>query len=255
MQQGTTYNRQAAFALLLIGMPKSGKTALALSFPKPYFLDLDKNLAGALRYHGDDFDPSTLYFDDLSTPEGKPPHKLNKLWGESCKALDTAIASPDVETIIVDGLTILADYLQKYILSSTSRDSSKGKLIIAGEECMQMNHWTPFQSLIKQLIMECRASGKKLIFICHEDQLTDKDGTLLGYYPLIPGSLKKNIAGLFTDVWRCQAGTKARKPYHNVRFAPKNMMQVGNSLSIKDEEFDTTGKTCTEIWNYLGKHF
>jgi len=248
MKTGTTYKRAEAFALLLIGEPKSGKTTLAMSFPKPYIMDLDKNLSGALRHHGDKM--GEFWFDDVDDVE-----KPEKKWSEACNRIVEACKTEGPETIIIDGLTIMAEYLQYHILANTAKDSNKGKLIIAGEECMQMNHWTPFQNLMKRLVMTCKASGKKLVFICHEQTIESDSGAIKGYRPMIQGSLKHNLAGFFTDVWRCEAGVKAQKPYWAVRFAPKNMMQIGNSLQIKDIDFDVTGKQCDKIWEYLDKHF
>lgn len=249
MKAGNTYKREQAFALLLIGEPKSGKTTAALCFPKPFVLDLDNNLAGAIRHHGDDFDMNELYFEDLEGVE------QDKRWSAGVLAIKEACASPDVETIIIDGLSIMAELLMRHILANTKRDSSNSKLIIAGEDCMQMNQWTPFKNLMSGIIMACKSSGKRLVFLCHEAPLTDKNGAVLSYRPMIPGSLKNNIAGYFTDVWRCESGVKAQKPFYRIRFAPKSMMQIGNSLGIKDIDFDITGKTKTEVWNYLKPHF
>lgn len=247
MKQGTTYKREQAFALLLIGEPKSGKTTFAMSFPKPWILDLDNNLAGALRYHGDK--QEGFFFEDLDGVDA------DKKWSVAVKAIEEACSSPEVETIIIDGLSVMAELLQKYILANTKKDSSNSKLIIAGEECMQMNHWTPFKNLMSGIIMACKSSGKKLVFLCHEDTLTSATGSVIGYRPMIQGSLRNNIAGYFTDVWRTQSGVKAGKPYYNVRFAPKNMMQIGNSLGIKEDELDVTGKKCDQIWKSISTYF
>jgi len=249
MKQGTTYKREQAFALLLIGTPKSGKTVTALAFPRPFILDLDNNLAGALRHNDGKLSADKFFYEDLA---GVAPEKK---WTASVRAIEEALESPDVETIVIDGLTLLAEYLQRHILANTKGDSSNSKLIIAGEECMQMNHWTPFKNLMSGIVMACKSSGKKLVMLCHEQTLESQHGAVEGYRPMIQGSLKHNIAGYFTDVWRTQAGVKANKPYYNIRFAPKNMMQIGNSLGIKDTEIDVTDKTCDQVWSLLSKYF
>ena len=248
MKQGTTYNRDQAFALLLIGLPKSGKTIIGTSFPNVFVLDLDLNLNGALSHHGDEM--GNFFFDDLSDEPNQ-----DKRWTASHKALVEACKSDEVDTVFVDGLTVLAQLLQMHILANSKKGNGMDDLVIAGEKVMNRAQWGPFKNLMTKIIMMCRASGKKLIFSCHEDTITDKNGAVLSYRPMIPGALKHNIAGLFTDVWRCESGTKANKPYHRIRFAPKNMMQIGNSLGIKDIEYDTTDKTKKEIWSYLSKHF
>ena len=249
MKKGTTYKRAEAFALLLIGEPKSGKTTAALNFPRPFVLDLDNNLSGALRHHGEDFDMDTLYFENL---EGVKPEKK---WSAACKVIEEACNSPEIDTIVIDGISILAELLQTHILANTQRDSSQSDLVIAGEKCMQMNHWTPFKNLMSRLMMACKASGKKVVALCHEETLMSPSGAVIGYRPMIQGALKHNLAGYFTDVWRCETSIRAKVSTYKLRFAAKSMMQIGNSLGIKDVDYDLTDKTCKSVWPYLEKFF
>ena len=49
MKSATDYKVTNTFACLLVGEPKTGKTNVAMGFPDPWFLDLDLNLASAVR--------------------------------------------------------------------------------------------------------------------------------------------------------------------------------------------------------------
>jgi hypothetical protein len=226
MKPASQYNSGASFALLLIGPPKAGKTVFATCFPTPWVLDCDNNLAGAMRYHTSAGKPlSDCFFDDpqMEDKEGGP------------------IARPS----------------EAHILANSQQGNGMKDLIIAGEKVMNQSHWNPFKSMMMRFVMACRSAGKPFIMTCHEMAETNEDGNVIAYRPLISGQLRSNLAGLFTDCWRCEtaiAPKDARHPLgvkYSVRFQPRNLMQIGNSLSIKLDELDVTGKSRVDIWSQL----
>lgn len=246
MKKSNDYKKETNFGVLVIGPPKSGKTRLALSFPKPAILDCDGNLAGALRAGANDF-----LFEDPNVDDNGHELSPDKSWAKSMQFMKEAVALPleQCETIIIDGLSILSNYLVDAL-------SSHSKLMVAGERVMDMSLWQPFRNRMQQLVLAGRASNKRFIMTCHEDVVTDvNSGALIGYRPLIPGQLKQNLAGLFSDVWRCEAKAKGLTQEYTVRFAPKTMMQIGNSLGIKEAEINVTDKTPQELWAMLSKYF
>jgi hypothetical protein len=249
MQDSSTYKLESAFALLLIGTPKAGKTCFALNFPDPYILDCDNNLAGALRYHNHAKKPFPFWFDN-------PNDELdpNKRWSFCMKAIGEAVKHPEVKTIFVDGLSLLGYYLEKHILANSGKGNGMDDLIIAGEKVMNMSHWNPFKNLLSQLVMACKASGKLFVMSCHEKIEENKAGATVGYRPLLSGSLRHNIAGFFTDVWRCETTGGPKGSDYSVRFQPKSLMQIGNSLNIKETSLAVTNKTREEVWKQLSRY-
>jgi hypothetical protein len=245
MQAASDFKMSAAFALLLIGPPKNGKTAFAMSFPDPYILDCDNNLAGALRYHNFDAKPFPFYFDNPNDVEE------DKRWSFCMDAIKKAIAAPEPKTIIVDGLSLLAYYLERHILANSKKGNGQDDLVIAGEKVMNQSQWGPFRNLMSQLVMACKAAGKPFIMTCHEYTEVSKTGAVTGYKPLISGQLRNNIAGYFTDVWRCAASADQAGAKYTVRFAPKTLMQIGNSLNIKEKEIAVTNATRVQMWGKI----
>lgn len=242
MKSSADYKMDRSFALMLIGPPKSGKTCFAFNFPDPYILDCDNNLAGALRYHNHATHPFPFYFDN---PDSEPPEKR---WKFCMQALKDAIAAPEPKTIVCDGLSLLAYYLEKHILANSAQSTGMKDLIIAGEKVMNMSHWMPFKNLMSQLVMACKCAGKPFIMTCHEYVEESEAGAVVGYKPLISGSLRQNIAGYFTDVWRCETSNGPSSVDYSVRFQPRSLMQIGNSLSIKERELKVTGLTRKQVW-------
>lgn len=244
MKPAKEYKTNANFGLLLIGPPKSGKTHLALSFPKPVVLDCDGNLAAVIRRGTTDF----LYENPNVDEAGKeltPPQR----WKACCDFLKEAIALPEeqCQTIVIDGLSIMVNYLIDTL-------STQSKLMVGGEKVMDQTLWQPFRNKIQQYMLQGRASSKMFIVNCHEDIIRDEQsGAVVAYRPLIPGQLKQNLAGLFSDCWRTEAKVLGQKVKFLVRVAPKNQMQIGNSLNFDEPEYDLTDKTPEQIWSIIGK--
>lgn len=248
MNDSSQYDPLTEFALMLIGPPKAGKTVFALNFPDLWILDCDKNLAGALRHHHRlDKKPIKFWFDDPNTVEPK------ERWKFSVKAIGEAIAKPEVKTIFIDGLTLLGQYLETHILACPNTGKMQD-LIIGGEKVMMMELWAPFRNKLMQLMLACRAGGKYFLMSCHEAVEQDKAGAIIGYKPLVSGSMRQNIAGLFTDVWRMETSNGPTGAKYTVRFAPKNLMQIGNSLAITDPFLDVTNKPREQVWALLSTY-
>lgn len=250
MKSHTDYQMQQAFALLLIGPPKAGKTVFAMNFPDPYILDCDNNLAGALRYHNHAAKPFPFWFDNPND-EADPA----KRWTFCMKALEAAIKVEEIKTIYVNGLSLLGFYLEQHILANSNKGSGgMNDLVIAGEKVMNMSQWGPFKNLMQKLVMASKSCGKLFIMDCHEHVELSESGAVTAYKPLISGSLRNNIAGFFTDVWRCETTTTPKGADYSVRFKPKSLMQIGNSLNIPVASMQTTDKTRVQVWSELAKY-
>jgi len=246
MKDSSAYKLSSNFGLLLIGTPKSGKTCLQFAFPNPAILDCDHNLDGALRWAGS---PPFVYVD----PHESEPHAR---WTTAMTFMKDAIADPSVSTIIIDGLSHLSNFLQDSIIHS-AKASTERQNTVAGDAVMNMSYWRPFQVRMTQLVMEARASGKIFICTCHEELVTDeKSGATVAYRPMIPGSLKNNLSGLFSDVWRTELKTIGDKTDYLLRVAPRNLHQIGNSLGMKESTLNLTGLKPSEVWTkHLAAYF
>ena len=230
MQPSSGYNPALAFALLLVGPPLTGKTNAAFTFPKPYVFDADDKMQNAIqRNPGKQFWYDRAYVDEkgLVVP-------ANQRWNHAIKCLDTAMKSPDVETIIIDSLTQMNIFLVDHILATGA-----SKLVVAGEKVMDLQCWQPFQILMTRLIMTLKSSGKLVVMTCHEE--TEKDD-VTGMYktnPLIQGALKHKLAGMFTDVWHTETKAEFKDgksiTKYFVRTQPTARMAFGSSLGLPAE--------------------
>jgi hypothetical protein len=242
------------FGLLLIGPPKAGKTSTCLGFASPLaVLDLDRNFAGPLA-RAKKLDPSFEYYHfDPSVREDGGERAMEDRWASCMEFMKVCRDHPEIKTIVVDSLSPLTEFLMATILKA-SRTEKHSTVKVGGMEQLAIAHWQPFKNLLTQFITAGRLSGKTFIVTCHEDTLTTKDGAVIGYRPMIPGSLKNNLSGFFSDVWRSEIKILGSNISYKLRVAPKNMYQIGNSLGMKEQEFDVTNKTPQQIWELFAPY-
>lgn len=239
MQSHQLYKPNAGFSLLLIGKPFTGKTNAAMQFPDPYIFDADGKMQNAIdRLPAD----KVFWYDSMLVNDKGQPVTEDQQWTHATNCIKEAIKSGKPKTLILDSLTSLANALMAHILA---QPMDKGALKIAGHRAMSQQEWTPFKMLMTKLIMMCKASGIPTIVCCHEQAELNESGSTIAYNPLIPGALKDALAGMFTDVWRCEnrtgivmEGTPPKpvtKTSYFCRTQPMPLMTLGNSLGLPAE--------------------
>lgn len=236
MKKAQDFKLETSFALLLIGLPFSGKTNAAFQFPNPYILDADDKLANAVRRNTS----KDFHFDCPLRDDNDKPVPHEQRWEHSVRCLNVAAAPNNgIDTIVIDSASAMSDFLTAHILRFPAAGKS---LIVGGEKVMDQSMWRPFQDLWKKLIMGLRASGKLIVVICHEDIDKDEATGIMMHRPLIPGALKNMFASMFTDVWRCetQQVPDPSKPgqmmtKYLIRTQPTAKMALGNSLGLPAE--------------------
>ena len=238
MKNSATEKPASSFALLLIGRPGSGKTTLACQFPSPYLLDCDNNLGGPIRHLGSShpFFYDTVNIDD-SGAEVPPLSRYQR----AAKLLETACASPDISTIIVDSITTF----HEYILDEVRRQQR-----LSPGSTLQIQHWQSVAHLWKTIISTLRTTTHNIIFTGHTKLEKDElDGTIL-HHILIQGQMKDQIAGLFTDCWlayvetaidpntRTMVGHRKIRTLQDSRYLDlKNSLGLPNVFPANPKEF------------------
>lgn len=232
MKSSADYKVGTQFALLLQGPAKSGKTSLILQhFPKPYLIDADRNINGAMKVFADlraaGKIPKTreAMYDNLDCVE-----EFGK-WDQLCNFCREAIKDPKIETIAIDSLTTVSPILISHILRK-----SPPKCNLAGEPMMEIQHWQPFQTLMQRLVMMLRASGKKFVFVCHEEVIKDEMSGILQYKINMPSRLQHSFGALFTDCWRLESVENPKGFESKLRvMSSTRVTGLGNTLGLPPE--------------------
>ena len=136
MRPSEEYNVKDKFSLLIQGIHGTGKTTLAAHFPKPYIIDCDDNLCGAmrgLRAKGVKFKWDTPLIDSAdnrinviegSIDKNDKPIPFTRADGQTqsglkskCRyvrmmeLLSEAFGDPGTETVVLDSATAITDII------------------------------------------------------------------------------------------------------------------------------------------------
>ena len=226
----SSYALEDRIRVIIQGPPKSGKSVLAMQFPKPYFIDLDVNLGGPIRYAQRAGLPLPVGYDTVDKDEKGAEVKPQQRYTRLNRLLMEAQSNPEIETIVLDSATQLTQILIDEVCRSqgkTSPDDFKD-----GRQ-----FWGFFGRLGTGVMATLKLMRKHIVLTAHEKINKTMDGSIV--YPIKiawPGQLGQVIGAYFTDVWRCETKTIPKgmeKEYHFiVRTMPDAMYELGNGLGL-----------------------
>lgn len=201
MQPISSFNSNLGTAHLIVGGAGSGKTVLACRlYPKTYVFVADLNFESARRYLTELGILSNIVGFDTATPDEKGsavPALLR--YDRMLRCLNDAIKSPDVDAVAVDSTTFVEDIIKAKICMAQSDTSIR----LDG-----FKQWGDLILMWKSLILQLRASGKKIIFTGHEVKEKDESDGVFKYKISVDGKTAALLPILFSDVWR----TEVREP-------------------------------------------
>jgi len=203
MKSSTDYRISDSLALLLVGDPKSGKTCIAAAFPDPYFLDVDGNLDSAVRVLG----TKRFWFDQPAIG----CEKKEDVWKAALTCLSEAMKNPEIKTIVLDSLSVLAEYMMHWIISEHTRMGDRDK---SGKpiDAMTIPDYGKLLQMFRGLIFDLRKSGKHLVVTVHRATYQDEVTKVINPVLALPGQAKETLGGSFKDVWATLIDNTPGKP-------------------------------------------
>ena len=217
-------------AIALMGDAGTGKTSLALRFPKPGVLDLDGNLDGPTAYLGRIKAPQDyVYVQPLLDKSGKPLPMDKSVRDRIFDALRELTASPAVRTIIIDSGTKLSECFVMWILAAQNA------------ELMDVAYWKPWRAQMLKVVHEGRNAGKHFVWIIHEQPVygprppkSYDPPPRIGVEMSMPTRLSEQFGFTFTDVWRAVRVGVGRSMRLELRFVSDGEACLKNSLGLVD---------------------
>lgn len=249
MKSSTDYSIAESVSILLVGNPKTGKTNIAASFPAPYFLDIDGNLASAVRELRKS---NKKFYYDNPVKDAKTKADVYKL---GLAALNAAKDHPDIGTVVLDSISMYVDFICEWIVAEHIRlgDNDKsGKPITT----MTLPDFGKLLNILKSIVFDLRKSGKYVVVTSHQTTTKDDLTGIVHKALAMPGSAKDTFGGCFTDVWGTdQVVIPGGKTKFMVYTAPvTSHVPLGRSVRSMPKEFDLTDKSLPDIWAMLSPH-
>lgn len=219
---------------LLWGVPGSGKTALASTFPGVVFVDLDngmKVLKGKW-YRANRPKPDLVgyqSFDDEYDRYGVFKAGPQGLW-KTIDFVNEISQKAEVKTITIDSITLL-QVLAFHVgieaagkaKRSKTQQQAKGTRVVLPTQADFGAEMNIFEQFMNQFI----EIPKNLVCIAHEREVTTDSGSLMRREPyLIGSSIRAQVAKWFDEVWYLDVNSKGVR---TLRTQQTNIIRVNKS--------------------------
>lgn len=198
---------------VVVGRSGVGKTFGAGTFPRPNFLDFDKGIA-TLRHpdfvqkYGMRSVEYQQFVEKSVNSVGVPTN--HNAYDDACRYFDlwmTPAKRDQFDTWVVDTGTTLSNAAMNkafILLGSPAFKKMSGthqQALNSGLVFPKIQDYGSERSLVEQFIAMVKDSGKHFLFLCHEKELTNDDGTVVGRTLLLTGKSPEVISAMFDNVW------------------------------------------------------
>lgn len=243
--------------ILVYGQAKTGKSWGALTFPRPVVIDFDKGVATArnpefVAKYGvrnvfyetfterkllkgipqahNAFDDACRFFDEWMKKDGK--------WKDLNTGKEYAVGVDMFDTWIIDSGTTLSEFAQyKAVivmggmkLSKTHEEAVRHGLIVP-----KIQDYASERSLVEQFVDMVKSTGKNVVLICHEKELTDDNGNVTGVTPLLTGKSTEAISLKFDEVWNLRVKKAGPNTVRYLQTVADGLRKVGSRYGVPNE--------------------
>lgn len=238
---------------LVFGYYKSGKTAGALTFPRPNVLDFDRGVAVALApWWREKFkiSPDAIQFEhfasDPTDARGVPT--AHKAYDAACRYFDESMKPGNVDTFdtwVVDSCTTLGEMARNkgIVLLGGNQLSSKPlshthqQAKSTGIIHMKMQDYGAERSLVEQFIDMVLSTDKHVVVIAHakdEYEGSGDDAKVVGVIPLVTGQSAQRIPLKFNEVYWIELAKEGTATHSYVRTSADSRIKRGSRYGLTD---------------------
>lgn len=237
MQSIDTYAENAFLRVLTQGPPGSGKSTLACNFPDVYFIDIDVNLAGPIKFQREKNRNLPVGYDRLDVDDKGVEIPLAFRYDRLNSLIVAASTEPRIKTVVLDSATGLSDVIMAHTvrLNPTVKD---------GRQIFGL-----FLQNSKIFFSKMTTIQKHLIVTCHERLERDPIDESVKYKVVWPGQLGDYLGWFFTDVWHTEVQSISGVPptyKYLIRTMPDHRFDLKNSRGLPpvfEFNWDTIAKT------------
>lgn len=217
--------------LLLKGAPGSGKTTLAAQLPRPAIFSFDSNDAVIMKL------PEDVRKDvKIIRPRMKAGKMLPypAVWDNFTDLLTKVCHDPDIQTIVIDSLTMLASMLEDSILRTSNPKQQM--------EIQQWGEYARYLAWLGDSLMLADDLDKNVVITAHERMITKtvkgmdgKPREEVKYKLHLSSYMRDAFDAYFSDVWRCYVRTPGQYVQYWVRTVPDDEFMAKCSMNIPKE--------------------
>jgi len=262
------WSPSAAVQILVYGQAKLGKTWGAMTFPRPVVMDFDggvstaRNPAFVAQYGMRDIFYET--FEDTNRTKGVVTS--HNAFDDACRFFDEwmkksgkwkgiEVGAERFDTWVIDSGTTLSEVAQNKAviltgamkLSRTHADALQHGVVIP-----RIQDYGSERSLVEQFIDMVKASGKNLILLCHEKEVSSDAGYITGIVPLLTGRSSEVVPLKFDEVYNLRIKKEGNEIKRYIQTQPDGLRKVGSRYGIPDGttwEWNTIESELTRIKN------
>lgn len=220
----------STFHVLIYGKSGSGKTRLAGTFPKPFFIDTDRGMRSLAGQY------PRLQLQTSSKPFSMVLSVLqDALDNKGPWAPGGALA--DVQTIVIDSITSLVDeYMAPEVMAEANRSFINEKLSY-DEYGKIKSRMSALASLIKDLAMTRYVVATALV----DEEKDENSGVIVGK-PLLTGKYRDKIEADYDETYYLEPSTSVTGPTKFMLYAQpyrwfKAKTRLTNIKSMDDPSF------------------
>lgn len=230
---------------LVYGRSKVGKTFGAGTFPRCCWIDCDSGI-GTLA--GKDFTDKYGLKKDIIYEQFKEKNvdargvpKSANAFDDACRFFDEMVKPANInkfDTWVVDTGTSLSEFVlnkaivllggvYKGISSATHSEALKHGLVFP-----KIQDYGSERSMVEQFIGMVKDTDKNVLFLCHEKEIRDKDGDLIGITPLLTGKGVEAVSAMFDEVWNVRVKKQGAETIRYLQTQPDGVRQCGSRMGL-----------------------
>lgn len=243
--------------VLVYGKSKVGKTWGAYTFPRPVVMDFDKGAATArnpefVKQYGlrdiffevfteknlikgipqmhNAFDDGCKFFDEWMKPKGRWSGSDGRMYDVGRDMFDT--------WIIDSGTTLseVAQYKAVYVMGKMKLSKTHEQGLSAGLLVPKIQDYSSERSLVEQFVDMVKSSGKNVVLICHEKEITDSDsGNVIEIVPLLTGKSAETVPLKFDEVYNLRVKKKGMDTVRYLQTEQDALRKVGSRYGLPNE--------------------
>lgn len=236
--------------ILVYGAAKTGKTWGALTAPRPVVFDFDRGVATARNLEFvKQFGQRPIFYETFNPQLSGVVPKNFEAFDKACKYFDEwmkpsgrwdgrQVGRDMFDTFVIDSGTSLSELAQHkalIVLSGMKLSKAYEEAIKTGVVVPRIQDYGSERSLVEQFVDMVLGSGKNVILLCHEKEITTDTGAVTGIVPLLTGKSSEVVPMKFDEVYNLRIRKVANDVKRYLQTQSDGIRKAGSRYGVPNE--------------------